>query len=314
MSPQEFELSRRGEKVLEILAAYPDPIDRAIALYLMLGSSERVASQYKRQLNGLSTFGINNLLDCKGIVRQPRSLSHRRIADSIDIVSGIASGNQTIASFLAQFDLTERPRIDSFLRNVYRRMLVPGSRLHATTLRIFPEDDPDVFLVGRDFSPPKIPGLRKIGDFTPPAVFTDPRLSSRERIACVLQREVFSHFAIKGELSAQGPLIRELVPDENGEPLLVHGIADVHVEIFDLKLPRRVVDSGQLNSVYLEQFKFMSEGEIMAQSERFRPGVVDVIKLLRERRTFMGLNVFAESEINLAFLKIASSAYPLPLS
>ena len=144
------------------------------------------------------------------------------------------------------------------------------TRRVATGLIITPYNSVKKILIAEDVSTPRIDLGKPFGSLSIPMGFSRKRDPREGAISRVLQQEVFTDFAVKKRLP-------DIIP-ERPKPFMFLDIADVRVEIFHLKLPKKLSSIKSFSSFKLQNYKFINMDSIKKQKRRnFRVGVVEVI-------------------------------------
>ena len=135
------------------------------------------------------------------------------------------------------------------------------TRRMGTACIITPYNSKNRILVGRDVSTPRLELGKPYGSISIPMGFSRKRDSRETAILRVLQQEVFTELAIRKEMP-------DVIP-ERTKPFMFFDIADVRVEVFHIKLPKKYSSKKYFSSFKLEGFKFISldKSSVLAREE-----------------------------------------------
>jgi len=183
-------------------------------------------------------------------------------------------------------------RILSYIKEGITRRLGTG-------LIITPFNNQKMVLTGRDVSTPRFYYGKPFASISIPMGFSKINEKREDGILRILQQEVFSELAVERNL----PL--SLIP-ERPKPFMYLDIADVRVEVFQIKLPQKLSKLENFQSYKLQDYRFLNlENGNLAESN-FRAGVREAImgyskylELKSKNVTFNPLQV--KSEINYHF-------------
>jgi hypothetical protein len=171
-------------------------------------------------------------------------------------------------------------RIVSYVKEGITRRL-------ATGLIITPASNKNKILVGDDVSTPRLALGKPYGSTSIPMGFSRKRDSREEAILRILQQEVFTKLAIKRTM----PDIISSRP----KPFMFLDIADVRVEIFHLKLPKKLSSKSSFSSFKLQNYRFLDKEKIIKGDKRkYRLGVKETAqgyeKYLKIKRRNLAFN------------------------
>lgn len=145
------------------------------------------------------------------------------------------------------------------------------TRRIATGLIITPSNNKKKVLVANDVSTPRVELGKPYGAVSIPMGFSRKRDPREDAILRLLQQEVFSQKAVKQN-------IPNIIP-ERPKPFMFLDIADVRVEIFHLKLPKKMSEIRNFSSYKLQNFRFIDTNKVVRNKRRtFRIGVVEAVR------------------------------------
>ena len=155
-------------------------------------------------------------------------------------------------------------RIVSYVKEGITRRL-------ATGLVITPASNKNKILVGNDVSIPRLTLGKPYGSTSIPMGFSRKRDSREDAILRILQQEVFTKLTIKRKM----PDIIPMRP----KPFMFLDIADVRLEVFHLKLPKKLSKKSNFSSFKLQNYKFLDKEKILkGDKKKYRLGVMDAAK------------------------------------
>lgn len=169
------------------------------------------------------------------------------------------------------------------LHRTYQNILNSNLGRTATGLIIHPFQERERILVGQEVSTKKRYG-KYAGDFSIPMTFSQDGEKEEMSVLRVLQQEVFTYLAIKGQLAV--PSFWKVLDFE---------ILDVSVSLYEIDLPQNFPNE-LISSAKLANLQFC-ELDRLAQLGEFRTGVMEMIENL-----YCGESVI--SNLNKALLQI----------
>lgn len=241
---------------LEGIKRYSD--EWFLRLYLQYGSIDSVIRSHPEPLP-ISTASYARLIGKHGIIRSagrhvsfPETLHFFRL-------KAMEPGTpleQIYKSMPPSFKTSV-----ATLHRIYSHIEQSVVRRWAAALLIHREGAPEHILVGNELTGNTRYGKR-IGDISVPMGFSMKNESDYESVLRVLQQEVFSDLAAKGQMSATSPIPREMMP-ENIKPFAYFHIVDVGVSLYKLSIPEEVVPhffSYKLSGHRFEHASIVSSG------------------------------------------------------
>lgn len=175
------------------------------------------------------------------------------------------------------------------------------TRRLGTGLIITPFDNKKKVLVGMDVSTPRKELGKPFGSISLPMGFSKINEKREDSILRVLQQEVFSEQAVEKKLPAN------VIPNRP-KPFMYLDIADVRVEIFQIKLPKKLSSLSNFQSFKLQDYKYLNleYDDLAKDKSNFRAGVREALTGYKKYLELKSKNVTfnplqAKSEINYHF-------------
>jgi hypothetical protein len=142
-------------------------------------------------------------------------------------------------------------------------------------------------LIGNDISTPRIELGKPYGSVTIPMTFSRKRDLREDAIMRVLQQEVFTQKAVDKKI----PKIIPTLP----KPFMFLDIADVRVEIFHIKLPKRLSNVKLFSSYKMKNYKFINIDNVEKRlNKKLRVGILEAMqgykKYLKLRKRNLSFN------------------------
>ncbi|MFV1917410.1 MAG: hypothetical protein ACC618_02960 [Patescibacteria group bacterium] len=235
--------------------------------YLKYGSVDEVFRANRYDLP-ISSAAYHRLLDKWGIVKAAGPNS--KMAEILSFMTRFAEEKIPLESLYKKMP-------PSFMTSAATMYRIAGyvkegiTRRIATGLIITPGNNKSKVLVGDDVSTPRLALGKPYGSLSIPMGFSRKRDPREDAILRILQQEVFTKRAIKKDM----PDIIPIRP----KPFMFLDIADVRVEIFHLKLPRKYSGKSAFSSFKLQNFRFLEKEKIIkGDRKKFRLGVVEAAK------------------------------------
>ena len=166
---------------------------------------------------------------------------------------------------------------------------------------ITPFNSQKMVLTGRDVSTPRSYYGKPFSSISIPMGFSKINEKREDGILRILQQEVFTELAIDRNL----PL--SLIPTRP-KPFMYLDIADVRVEVFQIKLPQKLSKLDNFQSYKLQDYEFLDLEKfgLVKDKKEFRAGVYEALtgyeKYLELKRKNVAFNPLqVKSEINYHF-------------
>ena len=267
--------------------------------YLMYGSVDEVLRIYRYGIP-ISYAGYQRVLNRFRIVKAAGPNS--KLTEVIDFFTHLAEKNIPFEKLYRSMP----PRFQTSMATLYRVLsyVKEGvTRRIGTGLVLTPFGDDQRILVGRDVSTPRIELGKPYGSISIPMGFSRKRDPREQAILRVLQQEVFAQLAINEKI----PDIISFRP----KPFMFLDIADIRVEIFHLRLPKKYSDKRCFSSFKLKGFKFMSIEKILNKKSKinFRIGVKEIAQGHQKYLNLKGRNLSVnplqyKSEMNYQLVEV----------
>lgn len=238
--------------------------------YLKYGSVDEVL-RLSRQSLPISYANYQKILDKWGIVKAAGPNS--KLSEAVDFFYKMVQEQVPLeklykkmpASFLTS--AVTLYRVLSYIKEgITRRM--------GTALIIHPMGNDKKILAGIDVSTPRIELGKSYGSISIPMTFSRKRDSREDAILRVLQYEVFSDLAVEKKIP------KNIIPPRP-KPFMFLDIADVRVEVFEIKLSQKLSGLKCFSSYKLEKFRYLDVNNINRyekKKEKFRAGIIEAIK------------------------------------
>lgn len=235
-----------------------------VSEYLKYGSVNEVLRINRYNLP-ISPAAYHRLLDKWGIIKAAGPNS--KMAEILSFMTTFAEENIPLEALYKKMPPSFRTsaatmyRIVSYVKEGITRRI-------ATGLLITPGSNKKKILVGDDVSTPRLTLGKPYGSLSIPMGFSRKRDPRENAILRILQQELFTKRAIKKDMP-------NLIP-ARPKPFMFLDIADVRVEIFHLKLPKKLSKIKYFSSYKLQNFRFIDKEKIIkGDNRKFRLGVVE---------------------------------------
>lgn len=238
-----------------------------VSEYLKYGTVEEVFRRNNYNIP-ISYAQFQRVLDKWGIVKAAGPNS--KLTEILGFLTKLAEENIPLEVLYRKMPPSFRTsaatmyRISSYVKEGITRRI-------ATGLIITPSNNKKKILVADDISTPRVELGKPFGAVSIPMGFSRKRDPREEAILRLLQQEVFSQKAIKQNMP-------DIIPTRP-KPFMFLDIADVRVEIFHLKLPKKMSEIRHFSSYKLQNFKFIDTDKMVRSKRRiFRIGVVEAVR------------------------------------
>lgn len=238
-----------------------------VSEYLKYGTVEEV---YKRNDHNIpiSYAQFQRVLDKWGIIKAAGPNS--KLTEILGFLTKLAEENIPLEVLYRKMP----PSFRTSAATMYRILgyVKEGiTRRIATGLIITPSNNKKKILVANDVSTPRVELGKPYGAVSIPMGFSRKRDPREDAILRLLQQEVFTQKAIKQN-------IPDIIP-ARPKPFMFLDIADVRVEIFHLKLPKKMSEIRNFSSYKLQNFKFIDTNKVVRSKRRiFRIGVIEAVR------------------------------------
>ncbi len=234
--------------------------------YLKYGSVDEVIRNTEFNLP-ISYAGYQRVLDKWGIIKAAGA--HSKLSEAVDFLYQLAQESISFESLYKKMPLSFRTsavtlyRILSYVKEGITRRV-------ATGLVITPYGNQRKILMAKDVSTPRLELGKPYGALTIPMGFSRKRDPREIAILRILQQEVFSDLAIEKKTPK--------IVSETPKPFMFLDIADVRVEIFDIKLSKKWSSIRKFSSYKLQKFEFVDIDKLSTSKKLFRVGVTEAIE------------------------------------
>lgn len=265
--------------------------------YLKLGSVDEVFRNYRYNIP-ISYAQYQRVLDKWGIIKAAGPNS--KLSEVLNFLSKMVHEEIPLDKLYKKMppsfvtSAVTLYRVLSYIKEGITRRLGTG-------LILTPFNNNNQVLVGRDVSTPRSVYGKPFGSFSIPMGFSKINEKREDSIMRLLQQEVF------GELAVEKRIPGWLIPNKP-KPFMYLDIADVRVEIFHIKLPKKFSQVSVFQSYKLQDYKFVNMGKVNEKREEFnfRAGVFEALagyrKSLELKDKKVAFNPLQEkSEINYHF-------------
>jgi hypothetical protein len=231
--------------------------------YLKHGSVDETFQKHRWNIP-ISYAGYQRVLDKWGIIKA--SGPNSKLTEVLEFLTRLAEKNIPFEKLYAKTPPSFRTSSATLYR-VLSYIKEGMTRRMGTGLVITPHNNHRQVLVGRDVSKPRPEFGKPFGSISMPVGFSRKRDSREDAILRVLQQEVFTKHAIKKNM----PNIIPVRP----KPFMFLDVADVRVEVFHIKLPKRYSRKSNFSSFKLQDFRFLPLSKMTIDSTKLslRSGV-----------------------------------------
>lgn len=115
---------------------------------------------------------------------------------------------------------------------------------------------------------------KKVGDLSIPMSFAKEDENHVDSALRVLQQEIYSDLATRGELRENSDFVQNILP-RNLEPIFYFDIVDVRVKVFEVNVPGDI----PFSSYKLTDHTFQNISSLLSQKAQVRAGVDEIVKL-----------------------------------
>lgn len=245
-----------------------------VTLYLQYGSVEEAVRRYPESLP-ISIANFHRLVRKFGLVKSAGR--HVSLPETLHFFRTKAlEPGAPLERVYKQMPLSFKTSL-STLHRIYQYIEKQTVRRYAAALVIVGTDQS--VLVGNELTGNSRYG-KKIGDVSVPMSFAKEDESNFESALRVLQQEVFTDFAKKGELSPKSRLTQDILPRDI-EPLAYFDIVDVRVKIFSLVLPEHV---NSFSSYKLSNHRF--EDLSIVDKSSLREGIEEILSIYSDSQSY----------------------------
>lgn len=215
--------------------------------------------------------GVYHILNRWGVVRAT-GRANTPLTENIGFLVRLVEEKIPLETLYRQMPSTFTPSMTT-LHTVYRKVKKEvkkqvekrDMRRVGSALVVTPKDNPHIFLVGRDVSPPSLDVGKPYGAISLPMGFSK-KGEGKKAVVRILQQEVFSRLLLdrKDEFHELAEALTKEV-----SPFMFLDIADIRVSVYHLTLPSEYIDVENFSSFKLKNYRYL--------------GVEDIIEISREK-------------------------------
>jgi len=242
----------------------------------------------------ISYAQYQRVLDKWGVVKAAGPNS--KLAETMEFLTKLAYENIPFDKLYSKMPSSFRTSAATLYR-ILSYMKEGVTRRMATALVITVAGSKEKVLVANDYSQQRTNFGKKYGSLSIPVSFSRLRDPREVAILRVLQQEVFTGLAVENKI----PDIIPLRP----RPFMLLDIADVRVEVFHIKLPKKYSKKNNFSSYKLKNFKFVDANSIskLAEKRKLRIGVREsaegYLKFLKLKKRKLSTNpLYYKSQLN----------------
>lgn len=248
--------------------------------YLKFGSVDEIFRSRHYDLP-VSYPGVYHILNRWGVVRAT-GRANTPLSENIGFLVRMVEEQIPLETLYRKMPPNFTPSMTT-LHTVYRKVKKEvkkqvekrDMRRVGTALILTPEDNPYIFLVGRDVSPPSLDVGKPYGAISLPMGFS--KKGEREKaVVRILQQEVFSRLLLN-QRNTFHKLADRLTGDVS--PFMFLDIADIRVSVYHLELPGEISDIGSFSSFKLKNYRYVSLEDIIEanrQKNLLRQGIFEI--------------------------------------
>ncbi|MBU0569346.1 hypothetical protein KKB40_01015, partial [Patescibacteria group bacterium] len=203
----------------------------------------------------ISYAGYQRVLDRWGIIKAAGPNS--RLNEALEFLTHLAEEKIPFETLYRKMP----PSFRTSTATLYRilSLIKEGITRRVGTGLVFSHyrDDKKI-LIGEDISTPRIELGKPYGSLSIPSGFSRKRDPREMAILRVLQQEVFENFAVEKNMP-------DIIP-VRPKPFMFLDVADVRIEIFHIKLPKKYSVPKHFSSYKLRNFQFIRVDKIISGS------------------------------------------------
>ena len=264
-----------------------------VSEYFKHGSVDEVLRKHNFDVP-ISYAQYQRVLDKWGIVKAAGPNS--KLTETLDFLTKLAYENIPFDKLYTRMPSSFRTSAATLYR-ILSYMKEGVTRRMATALVITAAGSGKKILVANDYSRPRLSFGKTYGSISIPVSFSRLRDPREVAILRVLQQEVFTDDAINNKT----PDIISLRP----RPFMFLDIADVRVEVFHIKLPKKYSKRGSFSSYKLQNYRFINVSSLakLASKRKLRIGVREAaegyLKYLELKKRNLSVNpIYYKSSLN----------------
>lgn len=237
--------------------------------YFKYGSVEEVLRKHRYGLP-ISHAGYHRVLDRWGIVKTAGPNS--KLTDILNFMVRMAEEKIPLERLYKKMPPSFKPSAVTLYR-VLAYIKEGLTRRVGTAVILTPAGNDKKILIARDISTPRNRLGKIFGTKTIPMGFSKINEIRKDAVTRILQQEVFTRQSIDEKFPHN-------VAPEKLKPFLFLDIADVRVEVFHIKLPKKLASVRSFSSYKLEKYKFVEISQLLSNKSKrgkYRVGVIDAL-------------------------------------
>jgi hypothetical protein len=276
-------MSISGKKVKENITSRENTDDfekKVVEDYLRYGSVDEIFRANHFNLP-VSYPGVYHILNRWGVVRAT-GRANTPLSENIGFLVRMVEERIPLEALYRQMPPSFTSSM-SILHRIYSRAKKEvkkqvekrDMRRVGTALILTPDDNPHVFLIGRDVSPPSLDVGKPYGAISFPMGFSK-KGERAKAITRILQQEVFTQMLLENREKFHS-LSEKLTQDTY--PFMFLDIADIRVSVYHIELPRKFSETQRFSSFKIKNYRYVSvEDVIEASKERnlLREGIFEI--------------------------------------
>jgi hypothetical protein len=235
--------------------------------YFKYGSVDEVLKEHKFDIP-ISYAQYQRVLDKWGIVKAAGP--NNKLTETLDFFYNLTEKNIPLEELYKRIPSSFRTSAATMYR-ILSYMKEGITRRVGTALVITSYDSERKILVGKDVSTPRVELGKPYGSISIPMGFSRKRDPREMAILRVLQQEVF----VKKAIDKKMPKVIPPLP----KPFMFLDIADVRVEVFHIKLPKKWSNIRSFSSYKMKNYKFINMDSVEGKKKlNLRIGISEAFK------------------------------------
>lgn len=264
-----------------------------VSEYFKHGSVDEVLRIHKYDIP-ISYAQYQRVLDKWGIVKAAGPNS--KLTETLEFLTKLAYENIPFDKLYLRMPSSFRTSAATLYR-ILSYMKEGVTRRMATALVVTVAGSKKKMLVANDYSQPRTSFGKKYGSLSIPVSFSRLRDPREVAVLRVLQQEVFTDLVGENKMPDVIPL--------RPRPFMFLDIADVRVEVFHIKLPKKYSKKNNFSSYKLRNFQFIDVNSIskLAEKRKLRIGVREAaegyLKFMKLKKRNLSTNpLYYKSQLN----------------
>ena len=251
--------------------------------YFKHGSVDEVLKKHRFDIP-ISYAQYQRVLDKWGIIKTAGP--NNKLTETLDFIYNLTEKNIPLEELYKRMPSSFRTSAATMYR-ILSYMKEGITRRMGTALVITSRVNERKILVGKDVSTPRIELGKPYGSISIPMGFSRKRDPREMAILRVFQQEVFMKKAVDKKI----PKVIPPLP----KPFMFLDIADVRVEIFHIRLPKKLSNTKSFSSHKMKNYKFVNIDSVVGKKKlNLRIGVSEAVqgyqKYLKLRKRNLSFN------------------------